>query len=57
LDEKIGGTAHVALGKGYPDTGGQNRSAIHWDLIYDRWQDGRIEVNRAMLMVDGIFVM
>jgi aminopeptidase len=33
LDEKIGGTVHLALGRAYPETGGTNESAIHWDLI------------------------
>ena len=33
LDEKLGGTVHLALGRSYPETGGTNESAIHWDLI------------------------
>ena len=57
LDEKIGGTAHVALGAGYPDTGSQNRSAIHWDLITDLRSGGRIEVDGSPLLVDGRFVI
>ena len=35
LDEKIGGTFHLAIGAGYPETGGTNRSAEHWDLVGD----------------------
>lgn len=35
FDEKLGGTMHMALGKSYPDTGGVNQSALHWDLICD----------------------
>jgi aminopeptidase len=35
LDEKIGGTVHLALGRSYPETGGKNVSALHWDLICD----------------------
>ncbi|MEM4580106.1 MAG: aminopeptidase [Acidilobaceae archaeon] len=35
LDEKIGGTIHLALGSGYHTTGSKNRSAIHWDMIKD----------------------
>ena len=35
LDEKIGGTVHLALGRSYPETGGTNESAIHWDMICD----------------------
>lgn len=57
LDEKIGGTAHMALGAGYPETGSTNRSAIHWDLICDLRQGGRIEVDGEPLLVDGRFVI
>lgn len=35
LDEKIGGTIHVALGAAYVSTGGTNTSSIHLDLIKD----------------------
>ncbi len=35
FDEKIGGTVHLALGKSYLETGGQNHSALHWDMICD----------------------
>lgn len=57
LDEKIGGTAHMALGAGYPETGSTNRSAIHWDLICDLRQGGRIEVDGEPLLVDGQFAI
>ena len=35
FDEKIGGTIHLALGKGYKETLSKNKSAIHWDMIKD----------------------
>lgn len=35
FDEKMGGTIHFALGKGYPETGSLNESGIHWDLLCD----------------------
>ena len=35
IDEKIGGTVHIALGRAYPESGGDNQSAIHWDIIKD----------------------
>ncbi len=57
LDEKIGGTAHIALGAGYPDTGSVNRSSIHWDLIADLRQGGRIEVDGQPVLVDGAIVI
>ena len=42
LDEKIGGTVHLALGRSYPETGGTNESAVHWDLICDLRDGGRL---------------
>ncbi len=59
LDEKIGGTLHLALGAGYPDTGSQNRSAIHWDLICDLRAEaggGLVEVDGKPFLRDGAFV-
>ncbi|MBX3072198.1 MAG: aminopeptidase [Thermomicrobiales bacterium] len=53
LDEKIGGTAHLALGQGYPETGSTNRSAIHWDLIVDLREGGRVEADGQPLVVNG----
>jgi len=35
FDEKIGGTMHVALGASIPESGGLNKSAIHWDMVCD----------------------
>jgi aminopeptidase len=42
LDEKMAGTVHLALGRSYPETGGRNQSALHWDLICDLRQGGRL---------------
>ena len=42
LDEKMAGTVHLALGRSYPETGGLNVSALHWDLICDLRADGRL---------------
>lgn len=52
-DEKIGGTVHLALGQSYPETGGQNQSALHWDLIVDTRTDGRITADGRVVMQDG----
>jgi aminopeptidase len=35
FDEKIGGTIHLAVGAGYPESGSKNDSAIHWDMLCD----------------------
>jgi aminopeptidase len=53
LDEKIGGTVHLALGASYPETGGVNESAIHWDMVCDLRRGGRITVDGDLLMEDG----
>jgi aminopeptidase len=57
LDEKIGGTIHLAVGTSYPETGGQNESAVHWDMVCDLRQGGRITVDGVDLQVDGRFVV
>ncbi|MGH2753781.1 MAG: aminopeptidase [Actinomycetota bacterium] len=53
LDEKIGGTVHLALGASYPESGGTNGSAIHWDMVCDLRKGGRITVDGDVLMEDG----
>lgn len=55
LDEKIGGTIHLAVGMSYPETGGTNSSAVHWDMVCDLRQGGRITVDGTELQVDGKF--
>jgi aminopeptidase len=57
LDEKIGGTVHLAVGRSYPETGGVNESAIHWDMICDLRKGGQIEVDGEPLQRDGRFVV
>jgi aminopeptidase len=57
LDEKIGGTVHLAVGRSYPETGGVNESAIHWDMICDLRKGGKIEVDGETLQEDGRFIV
>lgn len=56
FDEKIGGTVHLALGNGYPETGGTNVSALHWDLIKDLRQGGQILLDGEVFQDGGRFV-
>jgi aminopeptidase len=56
FDEKLGGTFHLALGAAYPETGGTNQSAIHWDLICDL-KEGEIVVDGEVLYRDGKFLI
>jgi len=55
FDEKIGGTVHLALGRSYPETGGRNESAVHWDLICDLRAGGRLTADGEVLQQDGAF--
>jgi aminopeptidase len=55
FDEKIGGSFHMALGASYPETGGRNHSAIHWDMICDIRTDSEIRVDGELLYKDGQF--
>jgi len=56
FDEKIGGSFHLALGAGYPETGALNQSMIHWDMICDIKTDSEIVVDGEMIYQNGAFV-
>ncbi len=51
-DEKIGGTFHLALGNSYPETGGANVSAVHWDMVCDM----RPDAGGGAIYADGILI-
>jgi aminopeptidase len=55
FDEKIGGTVHMAVGAGYPETGSKNKSAIHWDMICDMRDGGQILVDGELFYESGRF--
>jgi aminopeptidase len=57
LDEKIGGTVHMAIGASYPESGGVNESAVHWDMVCDLRSGGSITVDGQELQRDGTFVV
>lgn len=57
FDEKIGGTVHLALGASYPETGGRNQSALHWDMICDLRQEGQVFVDGTLFLEKGRFVV
>lgn len=56
LDEKIGGTIHIAMGRAYPQTGGTNQSAIHWDIVKDMREEGQIFLDGKKIYERGIFL-
>jgi aminopeptidase len=57
LDEKIGGSFHIAMGAGYPETGSKNKSAVHWDMICDMRRDSEIRVDGEVVYRDGRFII
>jgi aminopeptidase len=63
FDEKIGGTFHIAVGAGYPQTGNSNQSALHWDLVSDLRPDeatgrpgGTVYADGQVIQRDGKFL-
>jgi aminopeptidase len=52
FDEKMAGTVHLAIGRSYPETGGTNVSAVHWDLICDLRGGGQILADGEPVRVD-----
>ncbi len=57
FDEKIGGTIHMALGQSYKHCGGKNNSAIHWDMIADMKDGGKIFADEVLIYKDGHFII
>ena len=55
FDEKIGGTVHLALGASYAESGGINKSVLHWDMICDLRKGGRAFVDGKLFLKDGEF--
>ncbi len=57
FDEKLGGTIHIAVGGGFPEIGGKNVSAIHWDLICDMKDGGEIYADGELFYKEGKFLI
>jgi aminopeptidase len=57
IDEKIGGTIHIALGRAYPMVGGTNQSAIHWDIVKDMRQEGEIYLDGELIFKEGAVLL
>lgn len=56
FDEKMGGTIHLAVGSSYPETGGKNESAIHWDMLCDM-ADSEILIDGDLFYKNGKFAI
>ncbi|NOZ73505.1 MAG: aminopeptidase [Chloroflexi bacterium] len=57
FDEKIQGTAHMALGLSIPETGGVNESQIHWDMVVDLRDGGQIFADDQLIYENGHFTI
>jgi aminopeptidase len=55
LDEKIGGSVHLALGRSVPGTG-ENISALHWDMVCDLRRGGEVYADGELVYRDGAFL-
>ncbi len=56
FDEKMGGTIHLAVGSGYPESGSKNESGIHWDMLCDM-NDAEIKVDGDLFYQNGKIVI
>lgn len=57
FDEKMGGTIHMALGRGMPESGSVNRSGIHWDMLKDMKKGGKIYADGELVYENGAFLV
>lgn len=55
FDEKIGGTVHMAIGDSMADAGGKNKSNIHWDMLCDMRNGGKIYADGELFYDKGKF--
>lgn len=56
FDEKIGGTIHIAVGLGYPETGSNNKSGLHWDMVCDLRKHGEVYADGELIYRNGKFL-
>lgn len=57
FDEKMGGTIHLALGAGYPESGSKNQSGLHWDMLANLNKGGQILVDDELIYENGKFIL
>jgi aminopeptidase len=56
FDEKMGGTIHLAVGAGLPESGSINESGIHWDMLCDM-NDAEMHADGELFYKDGKFAI
>lgn len=57
FDEKIGGSCHLALGAAIPESGGINKSAIHWDMVCGLKRKSEIVADGQVIYRNGKFTV
>ncbi len=57
FDEKIGGSIHMALGQGFEEAGGSNKSAVHWDMVHNMRDGGEIIIDGELFYRSGDFLV
>jgi len=57
FDEKMGGTVHLAIGRGIPESGSKNESAIHWDMLKNMREGGEIYADDKLIYKNGKFLI
>jgi aminopeptidase len=51
------GTVHLAIGTGFPQIGGMNSSGIHWDMVKELRNGGRIELDGVVVQENGVWAL
>jgi aminopeptidase len=46
----------MAIGRAIPESGGVNKSAIHWDILKDMKKGGEIYADGKLFHKDGKFL-
>jgi len=57
FDEKIDGTVHLAVGAGFPFIGGTSESVVHWDIVKDLRDGGRLEADGRVVQESGRWLL
>ncbi len=57
FDEKIGGTCHLAVGASIPESGGLNKSGLHWDMVCNLEDGGEIIADGKVIYRNGHFTI
>lgn len=57
FDEKMGGTVHLAIGRSIPESLGKNQSVVHWDMLCNMKDGGKIYADDELFYENGNFLI